>query len=69
MNVAIASRNGSFEGVSFAVPINMVKAVKAAGGDPKYTEVKRDLAAWLPNGTAIRDELGLGPIQTHRKDT
>jgi len=40
MNVAIASRSGSFEGVGFAVPVNTVKAVKdqiAASGKMVYS--------------------------------
>ena len=67
MNTAIASRTGSFEGVGFAVPVNMVKAVKdqiAASGKMVYSylgvainELDRELADSLgldePSGVLV----------------
>jgi serine protease Do len=77
MNVAIASRNGSFEGVSFAVPANTVKVVKdqiAASGKMVYSylgiairEVEWELAESLgldePSGVHVTSVLRGTPAQ------
>lgn len=63
MNVAIASRSGSFEGVGFAVPVNMVKAVKdqiAASGKMTYSYLGVSIKELDPE---LTDSLGLDELK------